>query len=450
MSTSVISNIHQAFSYIDSFTNLERGKISVEQRNYRLDRMNRLLEMFESPHKTIKLFHIAGTKGKGSTAIMLAAVLESAGHKTGVYASPHVASPRERILVSLEEAEKSLVVELVNQIKSRIEKIKSPLPGNFPPTTFELLTLLSFLVFHKTNCRYGAIETGIGGRLDATNVIHPVASVITPMDIEHTDLLGETLKQIAFEKGGIIKRGIPVFCGFQKDEVKPVLNELSVKNKTSIKYLDKEIERLDININKRRTYFDLKLHDREAVSFELGLKGIFQAENAALVYLVLTDILPELPVKAYQQGFRRATLPGRMEIFQTHPPVIIDGAHTPLSTARLLESYKVLYPEKGVLLFGSVAGKKTNQMARLLVPCFTEIIISKPNSFKESDPEAVYALFKSMHASVRLQKNPIRALETAIKLSHGSSPILVTGSFYMISEIRPYLMKMSRGKKDNG
>ncbi len=212
-----------AFAYIESFTNFERRRLTPLDREYRLDRMFSLLEHFGRPHEAFACFHVAGTKGKGSTAAFLAGALRAAGHRTGLYLSPHVSSYNERITIDGDAVAPALLTEVASRIAAELDAgALEDLRGGFGPTTFELLTLLAFLCFRESGCREAVIEVGIGGRLDATNVVTPTASVITPLDLEHTQLLGDTLASIAREKAGIIKPGRPAFVGHQLPEAREV------------------------------------------------------------------------------------------------------------------------------------------------------------------------------------------------------------------------------------
>ena len=429
------------FSYIDSFTNLERGKIPYSARVYRLDRMKTLLDLFGNPHHYYQCIHVAGTKGKGSTATLLASVIESSGKKTGLYLSPHVSSHTERISVSMNPVESTVLIDTANEIRELVEKSDNcRLPGDPKPTTFELLTLLAFLCFQKTGCRYAVIETGIGGRLDATNVVHPICSVITPLDLEHSELLGTTLDSIAREKGGIIKDRIPVFSSYQQDSVKAIFRSICQEKHSSVVFLDEEIQEFSVDASLKGTTFQLLLRGFNRIACTLSLLGDFQADNASLAYLVLKNCLPWIGDDTIAYGFSKAFLPGRMELISKDPPIVIDGAHTPLSIKRLTNAFRALFqPDDAsgsVLIFGAVSGKDHSAMANILVPLFEWIIISKPGSFKENDPEKVYRIFKDKRRSTLLELDPARALEIALLKSEHILPILVTGSFYMISEIR--------------
>ncbi len=288
------------------------------------------------------------------------------------------------------------------------------------------------------------VEAGIGGRLDATNVIEPEASVITPLDLEHTDVLGETIGQIASEKAGIIKGGVPAFIGLQPPLVAEVFKEAGRERGAEVTFLIEEMGNHEVELSREGTSLHLELRDGPPVDFRLSLLGEFQAENAALAYLALRRVHPEITLEQYQAGFLAARLPGRMELARRKPPLILDGAHTPLAVSRLLESFRDIFlrpsrPRGAVLLFGSVAGKNPLAMAEILAPCFESIVISTPGRFKPSDPEEVCAIFRGINPRTVLRRHPMAALRWAQERSANALPILVTGSFYMVAEIRGIL-----------
>jgi dihydrofolate synthase/folylpolyglutamate synthase len=424
------------FSWAESFTNLERGNLPFDKRTYRLDRMRRLLGMFDDPDRELSAFHVAGTKGKGSTAALIASVLRAAGHRTGLYSSPHVNSPFERISLTGETPRNELLVRLGREVKSALEALPAEgLPGHFAPTTFELYTLLALLYFREAGCQYAVIEVGIGGRLDATNVIMPVASVITPLDLEHTDVLGDTLQKIAWEKAGIIKPGVPAFIGLQPPGMKEVFRRAGQERGSTITFLDEETRMLSPRLDADGTSFTVQFAGEQAEELRLAMLGEFQAENAALALLALRRTMPEIPMACFREGFSRTILPGRMEVRGRAPAIVLDGAHTPLAVTRLLSSFRAIFPGEAILLFGSVSGKRPREMAAILAAPFSRVIISTPGTFKESDPEEVAEIFRGFNPATVLEKDPARALRRAREESAGTRPILVTGSFYMIAEI---------------
>ena len=424
------------FSWVESFTNLERGTLPFDMRTYRLDRMRLLLEMFGNPERALAAIHVAGTKGKGSTAALIASVLRAAGHRTGLYTSPHVNSPFERISLVGESSPNDLLVRLGRDVKAALDALPTEgRPGYFALTTFELYTLLALLYFRDTRCGRAVIEVGIGGRLDATNVITPLVSVITPLDLEHTDVLGETLEKIAGEKAGIIKPGVPAFIGMQPPGTKEVFRSAARERGSKITFLDEEIEDLSIRVDDEGTWFSVQLTGMGPEKLRLSMLGEFQAENAALAFLVLSRTMPEIPIECFREGFARTILPGRMEVRGSAPRIVLDGAHTPLAVSRLLSSFRAIFPGEAILLFGSVSGKRPREMAAILAPAFSRVVISTPGTFKESDPAEVAGIFRGFNPATILERDPARALQRAREESGGTRPILVTGSFYMVAEI---------------
>ncbi len=431
-----------AFAYIESFTNLERIPGN-SMRPYRLDRMKALLDVFGNPQDKFSSIHISGSKGKGSTGLYIACSLADAGLKTGLYTSPHVSSYRERITIAGQPFPDDLLVDRIAYVRTTIDGLPpGTLPGQNNPTTFELLTLLAYLTFVKAGMEWAVIETGIGGRLDATNILKPVATVHTPVELEHTEVLGDTIEKIAAEKAGIIKPGSPAFCSYQKPEAIAVFAEKASAVGVPLFELSKEIPNIEVSRTGGRFHGRLFLKSGEIIEIEPGMPGVFQVENGALAFIVADDLLSGLGHekeprrRVIRRAIARAQLPGRMELISEHPPVLIDAAHTPSSAARLVEAYSVMFQPGGVLLFGSVLGKNPLAMAKVLCPSFKNVIISTPGTFKPSDPRAVYRAFLDIHPSVHLILDPVSAYSKALELAGDEKPILVTGSFYMIAEIR--------------
>ena len=426
------------FAWADSFTNLERNLPPLDKRTWRLDRMRRMLDETGSPEAAFRSFHVAGSKGKGSTAALMAGVLTASGRRTGLYTSPHVSDWIERISIDGSPPDAALLIAAGDTSRALVERLADTLPGGFAPTTFELLTLIAFLCFRDAGCDDAVVEVGIGGRLDVTNVITPEASVVTPLDLEHMDILGDTIEEIAAEKAGIIKPGVPVFAAGRPPEVKDVFRRTALRRGSALAFLDEEAEIGPVATVSGGTDFTVRLRGEEPISFSLAMPGGFQADNAALAYLCLHRCRPAIPQAAFRAGFAGTRLPGRIEIVPGNPPVVLDGAHTPLAVTRLLETFRALYPGGGVLLFGSVSGKKPREMAEILAPAFDDIVVSKPNAFKPSDPAEVWAIFRKLNPRTELHETPDGALVRARELS-GGRPVLVTGSFYMVSEIRALL-----------
>lgn len=439
-----------AFNYIGTFMNFERSKKQTI-RDYRLDRMRDLLSHFGNPQNDINIIHIAGSKGKGSTGILTAASLNAMGLKTGLYTSPHIVTYRERITLAGQFFPDEVYIRTVERIAEDIRSFKiNSKTGSSEATTFELLTLMAFLIFKESGCSWSVIETGIGGRLDATNVIFPKAVIITRIEKEHTDILGNTIQKIAAEKAGIIKKNVPVFSGYQNKEVLTVLQEKANILSTPFFTLNTEFSSIKAAVSRSQTTVTCLREDNKTLNFSLQLIGKVQAENAALAWMCLNYlrkfIIPDGDTtdtaKKIAEGFRNATLPGRFEIKGTTPSFIFDGAHTTESVKRVVESYREIFGKKGILIFGSVTGKDSRGMAEILTSLFTHIIISTPGTFKESNPEDVFTIFKNFRSDILLEKDPEKAVREAYRLSVPDNlPILVTGSFYMAGEIRSLVVK---------
>jgi dihydrofolate synthase / folylpolyglutamate synthase len=419
--SSEFSTPRDVFSWAESFTNYERNNLPAEKRIYRLDRMRMLLGLFNDPDRDLRIIHVAGTKGKGSTAALMASVLHAAGRVTGLYTSPHVRDAFERIDIPGEPQRPELLVRLGREVRKAIEALPAEgmpgvgrsaddnpprsvdsralpggpgprsvdsraLPGGFAPTTFELYTLLAFLYFRDAGCEEAVVEVGIGGRLDATNVVLPAASVITPLDLEHTDVLGDTIEKIAFEKAGIIKPGVPAFVGLQPPSAKEVFRQVARDRGSPLAFLDEEARSISPRMDRGGTSLIVQLAGEDAQEFRLSMLGEFQAENAALAYLALHRTRPEITLTQFRDGFQATRLPGRMELWAGSPVIVLDGAHTPLAVTRLLSSFRKVFPGEAILLFGSVAGKNPRAMAEILAPAFPRIIVSTPAPSRRASP----------------------------------------------------------------
>lgn len=440
-----------AFNYIESFTNLERNFTSA-QTEYKLERMAYMLEACGHPERSFKAVHIAGSKGKGSTAAMTARILEELGCNTGLFTSPHLVSYTERITLAGIPFDDEVYVRNIQLLKEKIDE--GTLTGNLgQPTTFELLTLLAFLIFKEQGCQWAVLETGMGGRLDATNLIIPEVSIITPIELEHCDVLGNTLEKIAFEKAGIIKHGVPVAVQHQRQEALAVLRRRAEEMGSPLLYADDHIKIEDLRMGSEGSTFTLTLGTGR-YNVSTNLAGNFQCDNIASSLLALHQIMPGMDMQKALNALKDVRLEGRMEIIGKEPSVVIDGSHTAYSIKRLLDSCKAIFGIGGVLVFGSVKGKNYQAMLNLLVPCFDEVIISEPQGFKETDIEAVYAYAKNVCEAGQLQekplildKNPEKALELAISEAaklDGKKPVVVTGSFYLAGAVKKYITERNR------
>jgi dihydrofolate synthase/folylpolyglutamate synthase len=430
----------KVFSWLESFSNFEKNSFSL--REFRLDRMERLLDFFGRPHECCRALHIAGSKGKGSTAAFLASILRAAGFKAGLYTSPHLVSYKERISLAGEEIADEVFTAQARILRDLIESLEAKsFPGGAYPTTFELLTCLGFLVFRALGCEWVVLETGMGGRLDATNVIRPEASVLTPIELEHAEYLGNTVAAIAREKAGIIKPGVPVFISPQTGEALEVFRAAAAQKGAAVYYLPECVKKISCRLRKDETAVRIvPAGNEKPFTVRLRLRGEVQAENAALAFLAARTVLPQIPAPVIMRGLEEAFIPGRFQKLEDFPPLFVDGSHTPVSVTRLLRSLREMYPKPDTLILGVVGGKRHEEIAAILCPAFRRVIVTTPGTFKASDPGRLYEACLAYNTRCSLVPDPARALAEAKKEISGlararNRPILVTGSFYLAGEI---------------
>ncbi|MFW6368196.1 MAG: bifunctional folylpolyglutamate synthase/dihydrofolate synthase [Spirochaetota bacterium] len=435
----------EAFEWIEAFTNLERG--GYHPREYRLERMSRLLEDFHNPHIGPATVHIAGSKGKGSTACFVEAGLRASGLRTGLYASPHVNDYRERFLINGHFAADEDILTEVLRIHAWVEPMRQlPDAAERLPTTFELLTLLAFLLFRRAACDWIVLETGLGGRLDATNLCRPDICLITPIELEHTEYLGDTLAAIAGEKAGIFKPGIPAIISAQHPEAEAVFLQTGDRRGVHVRRLSEEVRLEELHVDPAGTHATLILEDAHTngpqhYELHVSLVGAVQAQNAALAFLALRTVLPDTDPEHFLLGFADASLPGRAELFPGSPALLLDGAHTRGSIRTLMDTVSTILPAPVVCLFGAVTGKDVNAMAEEIGNTAEAVVVSRPGTFKRSDPEAVAGVFRGRGMTTDLVPDPAMALARARARAGRDGSVVVTGSFFMVCEIRTILLE---------
>ncbi|MFA7370335.1 MAG: cyanophycin synthetase [Sphaerochaetaceae bacterium] len=436
------SDFNQFCLYMESFTNLERKNSHYTPREYRLDRMEKLLKHLGNPEKSYKTIHLAGSKGKGSTAIFLAQGLTALGYKTGLYSSPHLIDYRERFTLSGTFFSEEELVAVANSLVEMLANFSfSDASGVSEPTTFELYTAYAYLLFKATNCAWAVIETGLGGRLDATNTLLPQGCVITPIELEHTAILGHTLSLIATEKAKIIKENTPVFISRQNYRVREVLLKEAAAKNAHLWDLEAAVESLATKTTNEGEVVKITWITGDETNLLLQMRGEAQAENSALALLVLKELglyQPTLTEKAIME----AKLPGRMEILGGPPPLVIDGAHTTESLRHLLNSFVQLYGKQdNTLIFGALEGKDHTHMAHLFLPLFTNVIVCRPGTFKQSDIVKLYKLLQEEAKKLKVEVNLFfepeagEALSLAYSLTTRTNAILCTGSFYLGGDV---------------
>lgn len=433
------SGSEEIFDYYMSFVNVEKG----DHTEFKLDRMRELCAALGHPENAEPSVHVAGSKGKGSVSTMTARILEAAGHRVGLYTSPHLLRWKERMSLAGDEMPEKFIIEGAEKILPLVEgKEDADFAGGQKPTYFELTTLNAFLAFRYAGCDRMVAEVGMGGRLDSTNVISPMASIITPIELEHTEWLGDTIAKIAGEKAGIIKPGVPVFISRQKAEAHEVFVRTAAERGSQLFDAAKLVEIRDLEVDRKGTSAVLRFAPEaglpwsEDESFRVPLVGEVQAENMALALLAAAHVEPGLTPETARRGLAKASLPARFQILNLEPPVVLDGAHTPLSTQLCLDSFSRIFGDSpAVLLFACAHDKKHAEMASILKSRFNHIIVTKPGSFKKSDPELVAASFGLKEGGCKLIEDTRTAVSAARDLAEKlGEPLLIAGSFYLCSE----------------
>lgn len=445
--------------WLDTYLNFEK----LPQKDiFWLDTMEYLCQITNHPQKSFPSVHLAGSKGKGSTAIMIASILEAAGYKSGLYTSPHILDFSERIASAQGPLPEQVYEAAAQELMETVEAIiPENLPGQRPITWFELVTTFAFLCFRQAHVDWAVFETGLGGRLDATNVLEPQLSVITPIELEHTEFLGDTIEKIAGEKAGIIKKATPVIVAPQKEITQKVLEAKAKELQCPLLKVEELVQvQGKMVAGKMELYLESKLFTRPIIT-KLSLLGEYQLWNAATAALAVKTLFPELPEEAIEIGLAQAKLPGRFEIVQWQGnPVVLEGAHTPTSVALSLQTFHHYLEDthatntlkksldhastrKPHLLFACAADKDVHTMAKLFSG-FGSIILTRPGGEKQSNPQLLQDAFKEAgHEFTYISdfKEAIqKALQQALK---DGVPLLVTGSFYLVAEVKKMLQESS-------
>ena len=445
--------------WLDTYLNFEK----LPQKDiFWLDTMEYLCQITNHPQKSFPSVHLAGSKGKGSTSVMIASILEAAGYKSGLYTSPHILDFSERIASAQGPLPEQVYEAAAQELMETVEAIiPENLPGQRPITWFELVTTFAFLCFRQAHVDWAVFETGLGGRLDATNVLEPQLSVITPIELEHTEFLGDTLEKIAGEKAGIIKKATPVIVAPQKEAAQKVLEAKAKELQCPLLKVEELVQvQGKMVAGKMELYLESKLFTRPIIT-KLSLLGEYQLWNAATAALAVKTLFPELPEEAIEIGLAQAKLPGRFEIIQWKGnPVVLEGAHTPTSVALSLQTFRHYLEDtyatntlkksldhastrKPHLLFACAADKDVHTMAKLFSG-FGSIILTRPGGEKQSNPQLLQDAFKEAgHEFTYISdfKEAIqKALQQALK---DGVPLLVTGSFYLVAEVKKMLQESS-------
>jgi len=405
---------------------------------YKLERMDQALALIGDPHHKLRAVHIAGTKGKGSVAAMVDACLRAAGYRCGLYTKPHLVNLTERTRVNGAEMPAGLMVAYIERLRTVYERAGLAL------TFFEFTVALMFLYFAEADIDLAVIETGLGGRLDSTNVVRPLLSVITPIGFDHMERLGYTLSAIAAEKGGIIKPRVPVVIGARDPEARLTLSTIAAQRESPAFMIDREFSYRSHAPAHRFDYAGLGLTLDQV---ELNLAGPFQHENGAVALAALEGLRAQgmsIDEQAIRRGLGEVYWPGRFEIVGRNPLVILDCAHNELAVQALLETIALeLGPDvKPRLVFGCLEDKQWERMGELLASRVRGTILTRVKPKRPLDPAHLLPIF-ARHGAARIISDPVKAVEAAMAQAAPDDVVLVTGSVYLVGEVYPWFMARS-------
>lgn len=455
------------------------AKIPYGQRDFKLDRMCHLMDQLGNVQNGLKVVHVAGTKGKGSTASMIASILTSAGYRTGLYSSPHLTRIEERLSLNGKACLPDDFARLVEQIRPTVEHIdkndrllKNADPRS--PTYFDVTTALAFLYFAERNPDIVVLEVGLGGRLDSTNVCKPLVSVITSISLDHTKQLGDSLEEIAAEKAGIIKRGVDVVSGVQGTAAAEVIRQRAADQEAPLYELGNNFHiDVDLETIKQATHnhavddtirfpvFDFhdSTNSRDSISsVSLGLLGRHQAANAALAIATCRRLIStgdySVSEDAIRSGLTQVSCPARIEVVASHPTIVVDTAHNPASMQALFNTLDEAFPHRRrIVLFASSCEKDISEMLSILVSQVDELILTRyqdnPRAISIEDLSTLaHSAVARQHvqskgqacARITRHEQPLDALQAARAIASKYDLICITGSFFLAGELRDTVM----------
>ena len=458
-------------NWLDSFLNFEK----LPTKNiFWLDTMEFLAEQFGQPQEAAPCVHVAGSKGKGSVSRMISSILTESGKKCGLYTSPHIKDFYERASLNGELFDTALYESCADEMRKKVDALKNgALPSGRQITWFELVTLYAFLCFRAAKTDANVFEVGLGGRLDATNIVRPKIAVINTIELEHTEFLGDTLEKIAAEKAGIIKEKTPVLCAASPASVRAVFEKAAKEKNARLYMADDLLEELRFDyetvaqaqeaacINGSQTirrggqyFMNVTIKSplfKRPLNARTRLLGKVQAQNAFLAAAAVRLAFPEIDEDTIERGLSNAALPARFQTINlmggadgNQGLLIVDGAHTVNSISGTMETFNAIFandarPKR--LLFACAADKDVAHIAPLFKradgsPIFERVTITKLNSAKQSDPQKAAAAFKSAGLAFDLQEDYSAAITAALSSAKNDGAILLaTGSFYLAAEI---------------
>lgn len=420
------THYNQALDYLYSYIDYSLTKTSEMARaEFNLDRMHVLLEKLGNPHLAYPVIHVTGSKGKGSVCALCASALQAGGYKTGLYTSPHLLEFTERFQINGQLISKADLADLVDEMKPAIESVPKL-------TTFEISTALGFLYFARQGCTAAVIEVGLGGRLDATNVVQPRVSVITTISYDHTAILGPTLALIAREKSGIIKQNRPVVIGPQKPEAFAVIEKIAAERSSLLVSIERDMQITMLTNSLSGQTFQVSSSSIEQLTLSIPLLGMHQVENATTAFAALQASGLELSYSAIQNGFYRVKWPARFDIVRQEPPVVFDAAHNQDSFARLRATLDEYFPGRPLyLIFGVSEDKMMGGMLKEIQPRVTRLIATQSEHPRALEAEKIVKTASKAGIACEAATSVEAALVRALELAGETGVVLSAGSVFV-------------------
>ncbi len=444
-----IKTFSSAVAYLLEQTDYERLRVvQYDEETFKLDRMREILDELGNPQDQVPMVHVAGTVGKGSTIEMLTSMLRGNGYAVGKYTSPHLIDIRERIVVNDEMICEDEFTEIVAEVVAAAKK------RSLTPTFFELITAVSFKYFAEKAVDIAVIETGIGGRLDSTNVINPILTLITQIDLDHTHILGETPEEIAKEKAGIFKKSTPAISCQQEESVVNVLRSSAEETLCDLELVGDEIEFslrfVTSNQGVPQNRICIITEETQFMHTPVPLKGAHQARNCGLALAAICKLKTlgfTFEDAALYESLGNSSIDGRMELAWDKPKILVDGAHNPSSLQSLIKCIGAHVPyDSMVCVFGCCADKDVNGMLRELSLGADKIIFTKSHDNpRAAEPRILQRQFAEISGKMTQVANTLgEALEIAARATSRDDLICVTGSFYLVGDAKKHLTELAK------
>lgn len=461
----------EAARYLYNRINYEKSSDRpYDQQNYRLARMEALLETLGTPQFSAPVIHVAGTKGKGSVSWQVAEILRNSGYSVGLYTSPHLEFLEERFVVNADMVTPEVLVNTISELRSKLENWDEPLYGT--PTFFELTTAIAWLIFKNAKTDVNVVEVGMGGRLDSTNVCQSLMSIITPISFDHQDQLGDTIAKIAAEKAGIIKPGSYVIAGAGHPEARKIIEDISEQKNCRLLAVDRNFKatvnkssqstQIDCSRVKRTFNFEALQSATAAPSrlqsisnLDLRMVGVHQAENAALAIAAAQQLMQlgwNISEQTIRKTLGRTQVPSRIEVLQEHPTIVLDAAHNAASVTALVEAIENDFaPCRRTFVFASSKDKDYGAMLDILMPLADCLIVtqfgSNPRHLPVEKLEEACRSRLARFPNLQFFSTPTidQATQFALRSAESNDLICFTGSFFMSSEVKQALNEVAPG-----